>query len=258
MVSLEAVKNIVNIAKEKAEPFNFDSDFLQTFSIPENKIVENIEPLEQETNIFSVNDIIELPANLKEILADSDDYYMFGCRNLFDSILFGNMLDYKLFSDEKKKKMQHDFKMNLISKVKEITTIHNFKVKSVEMTEKINKSEFDNDLMLYLAHFLKRKIVLLSLSSKLYSIYGADYSNPITLIKENQHFMILIHTLSKPFSTEKMEELWNEKLELLKITKYKLTDLVEIANKFNISVLNEKGKKKIKSVLYQEIFNKLN
>jgi hypothetical protein len=258
MVSLEAVRNIINISKEKAEPFNFDSDFLQTFSIPKNKMVETIEPLPQKTSIFSVNDIIELPANLKEILADSDDYYMYGCRNLFDSLLFGNMLDYKLFSDDKKKKLQHDFKMSLISKVKEIVMIHDLKVKSVEMTEKINKYDCDNHLMMYLSHFLKRTIVVLSLSSKLYSIYGVDYSNPITIIKENQHFMILIHTLSKPFSTEKMEQLWNEKLELLKITKYKLTDLVEIANKLNISVLNEHGKKKIKSLLYQEIFNKLN
>ena len=30
--------------------------------------------------------------------------------------------------------------------------------------------------------------------------------------------MILIHTLSKPFCTEKMEELWSERIELLKIT----------------------------------------
>ena len=41
--------------------------------------------------------------------------------------------------------------------------------------------------------------------------------------------MILVHTLNKPFSTEKMEELWCEKIELLKVTKYKVTELVDIA-----------------------------
>ena len=66
---------------------------------------------------------------MKEILADSEDYYIYGCRNLFDTIIFGNMLDYKLYSDEKKKKVQHDFKLSLIAKVKEIMTIHDLKLK---------------------------------------------------------------------------------------------------------------------------------
>lgn len=258
MVSLEAVKNIINIAKEKAEPYNFESNFIQTFSIPENKVIEDTEVQKENTDIFSVNDIIELPASLKEILADSEDYYMYGCRNLFDTILFGNMLDYKLFSDEKKKKVQHDFKLSLISRVKEITTTYDFKVKSVEMTEKIDEGKFDFDILTYLSHFLKRKLIILNLSSKLYSIFGKDYCNPITIIKENKNLMILVHTLSKPFTTEKMEELWCEKIELLKVTKYKVSELIDIANKFNIPVTNEKGKKKVKSVLYEDIFNKLN
>ena len=62
MVSLEAVKNIINIAKEKAEPYNFESNFIQTFSIPENKVIEDTEVQKENTDIFSVNDIIELPA----------------------------------------------------------------------------------------------------------------------------------------------------------------------------------------------------
>ena len=153
MVSLESVKNIINIAKEKADPFNFESDFFKLLVFLKIKIIEDTESKNENTDIFSVNDIIELPASLKEILADSEDYYIYGCHNLYDSVLFGNMLDYKLFSDEKKKKIQHDFKLSLIAKVKEIMTVHNFKVKSVEMTEKIDQSKFDFDLLSYLHIF---------------------------------------------------------------------------------------------------------
>ena len=145
----------------------------------------------------------------------------------------------------------------LFAKVKEIMTIHDFKIKSVEMTEKIDQGEFDFDILSYLSHFLKRKIIILDLSSN-FTLFGKEYCNPITVIKENNNLMILVHTLSKPFSTEKMEELWCEKIELLKVTKYKVTELVDIAIKFNIPIINEKGKKKVKAVLYQDIFNKLN
>jgi hypothetical protein len=72
--------------------------------------------------------------------------------------------------------------------------------------------------------------------------------------------MCLINTISAPFSSDKLVESseWVESIELQRITKYKMPELVEIANKFNVSLLQQNGKKKIKAQLYQDIFNKIN
>ena len=99
----------------------------------------------------------------------------------------------------------------------------------------------------------------MNLQQFVYKHYSG-YKNAIVLVKENDKVMCLINTISAPFSTDKLLESyqWLESIELQRITKYKMPELVEIANKFNVSLLQESGKKKIKAQLYQDIFNKIN
>ena len=262
MVSLDAIKQVIEGVKDKTNSFDFASDFFQTFTIPENKL--SVDEHEQEKcqeaeTIFLINDIIPLTDSIKNILTDSDNYYIFGCSSIYDSILFANMLDYKLFSEDKKKKLTHDFKLELISKVKDITNTNKFQSKSVKITEYLSLGDFNKEVLMFISHFLKRKLILLNIQSNIYEIFG-DYGNPIVLIKENNNFMVLIHTLSAPFDSKLLEESndWCEGFELQKITKYKMPDLIDIATKYNISLINDDGKKKIKTQLYDEIFKKIN
>ena len=192
MVSLEAIKTVIEGVKDKTGSFEFDSDFFQTFTIPENKL--SVEQQEQENttvseNIFSANDIIPLTDSLKQILTDSDNYYIFGCNSIFDSILFANMLDYKLFSEHKKKKVTHDFKLELIANVKDITNTHKFQSKSVKLTEYLSDEQYNKEVLLFISHFLKKKIFILNIKSNVYETFG-EYENSIVLIKEDTNLNI--------------------------------------------------------------------
>ena len=262
MVSLDSVKSIIEGAKGKCSNFSFESTFLQTFKIPENKVLveqEEVSNTSSDKSIFSINDIISLPDSIKDIVSDCDNYYLYGCYSYLDSILFSNILDYKLYSEEKKKKVQHDFKQELMTCVKEIYGRHKFAIKSSEITDKINSAEVDSSVLQFISHYLKRDIVVLNLLNNVYIEYSG-YNNPIVLVKENDNIMCLINSISTPFSKEKLEGSsdWLESIELKKITKYKMPELIEIASKYNISLLHENGKKKIKAQLYQDILNKIN
>ena len=210
-------------------------------------------------SIFSINDIISLPDSIKDIVSDCDNYYLYGCYSYLDSILFSNILDYKLYSEEKKKKVQHDFKQELMENVKDIFSKHKFSIKSSEITNKINSEDIDNSVLQFISHFLKRDILVMNLQQFVYKHYSG-YKNAIVLVKENDKVMCLINTLSAPFSIEKLIQSteWREAIVLQRIAKYKMPELVEIANKFNVSLLQQNGKKKIKAQLYQDIFNKIN
>ena len=157
------------------------SDFLQPFSIPPNlmderhNVTEDGSENDTPTIIYKENEIIEIPSKLNDNL-DLNNYYIFGCFNLLDSILMIIDDTYKL----KNKTEKQESILNLVNELRlNLDSLYSCNVKYFELY-KAKKNKIDQELkkfvynlyILQLVCELKDiNITVINLDKELYSMF---------------------------------------------------------------------------------------
>lgn len=247
---------------------NVDLSFLQPNTIPVNIVNERNctnSPGQIVNEIsYKENDIIEIPSKLNTFL-DLNNYYLFGCLNLVDSILMTIDESYKLFSKTEKEEHIINFISEMRLKLDSLYKINSsfyetLKVRKNKIDQELNKGVYNLYILQLIADFKNINITVLDLNKDIYITYKSNNSNNnVILINITSKYVPLLHIYNYKFSDEDIISItsqFNNNLTLKAISNYTLKDLQTISLEYNINLTNEDLKKKTKQQLYDELNNK--
>lgn len=184
-----------------------------------------------------------------------------GVKDISEIIIGNNEIDFVSIEDDHKKQYIVNKKLQIASDVKKDSSFSNkFTVTLIQ-----NGLQNMNNLssILYLNHHYKIHCIIYNQdTNKYYQTTMKNYPKLICVYKDNK-WNKLDKELSNDINYSDIQELnqiinidtdWMiYKSYLQNISKYKLPDLEKIAQENDISLTNEKGKKKLKKELYNEI-----
>ena len=255
----------------------FNVDFMQSYTIPENlisqeitesKTVEHISKKVDKSFKFIDNELLEMPSNFSDFL-DMNKYYIYGCKNLIESFIYIFNNDYKLENSSSKKQKLEEFYLNLLEKLNKLFSknkdFFNEKKLKKSYIEKLIKRVFVEDVELEnnekmeicyaICNIYETNIVYLDITRNLYKTYGNNFDTNIIIIDYDGKLIPLIHIYGEFLSNDDIENIlkyFKLKIDLKKITTYSLIELQEIAEKNNIDILIN-NKKKTKNQIYNDL-----
>lgn len=251
------------------------NNFLQSGDIPENFVMEaetsDISLIETSNNInnsfvYEQNEILEIPSYFCDFL-DLNKYYIYGCSNYLESILYILDADYKMKNATEKLSVISDFKSILLENLNTSYKKFNYMTEGLKKTiikNSLENNEFDYSVIKYISDFMTINILLINIENKKFSDYkctivdSSEIKNNIILLKFKTHIIPLIHICGEVFTYKDLQKIklnFDEYKTLNKISTYTMNDLIDIANKNNISIYSDNinSKKKLKQQLYNDI-----
>lgn len=261
-------KNINNIISCKTKIDNKDKNVIS---------LDISEPKEPSKYYFktSHSEVSNLPKFMNDLF-ESNDYYCLGVRKnnqFLESLLFVSDKNYKLLSETNQDIKIQEICEKLIENLESYYKKYNYKSKKINkqllIENTIGRKYSDSDFQRYILDFLEINCIELDLNDMSYKILNNIYEdNSLSiLIKQNHSYIPILNSFGKQFNNEfvkKVSKLFVDKTDielvssekLLNIRNYKVSDLQELAIKYNISIhkeVNGKEKKKNKQELYDEI-----
>ena len=187
--------------------------------------------------------------------------------SIFELVLSIKDVNYCILENKEKNKYVSDKKLELCSKIDVDYDILNFNKKVLSKTTicaNLQKKDNMLSLILFYNEFYKINLIIYNKSSNKFYKSGLKNYDNIYITYDNKKWIINdninnddnnysdINELSTILDIDmKTNFVYNSYLKT--ISNYKLDDLVNIGNECNICLTNEKGKKKTKKELYEEI-----
>ena len=204
---------------------------------------------------------------LKDVETESHEITKNIFNSIFELVLSIKDVNYCILENKEKNKYVSDKKLELCSKIDVDYDILNFNKKVLSKTTICSNLQKKNDmlsLILFYNEFYKINLIIYNKSSNKFYRSGLKNYDNIYITYDNKKWIINeninndgnnysdINELSTILDIDmKTNFVYNSYLKT--ISNYKLDDLVIIANECNICLTNEKGKKKTKKELYEEI-----
>lgn len=211
---------------------------------------------------YKENEIIEIPATLGDIL-DLNNYYLFCCFNLLDSILMSIDDTHKLKSVNDKKESIQEFVCKLRDTLDNIYKeepeyYDKLKIKKSKLDSELNNGIFNSYLLKLVSFLTNVNIMVLNIEKNIYMNFTCknNEDNYIVLIDIDSHFIPLIHIYNYKFNKSDIEKIipnFKMNLYLKSVSNYTLKQIQELAQEYNLSIFNEDTKKKTKQNLYDEL-----
>jgi len=273
-ITLNDITKNIKFNKGLSFPKINSNGFQQRFEIPENlQTTTDVETLVQEGNEsssfkFISNEILEIPEYFSDFL-NMNEYYIYGCNTLLETLIYLIDSDYKLENSSEKKKKLEEFYLHILDKLNIIFHKH----KSFYVDNKIkrthsetiikqlysNKNELemaDKLIIFYIVcNIYEVNINIIDIDTKLYTKVANNYDKNIVLINSETKMLPLNQIYGKNLNTEEIDNMlshFKQKINLKKITNYSLTELQELANTHKIDIMND-TKKKTKLQLYNDL-----
>jgi hypothetical protein len=168
-----------------------------------------------------------------------------------------NDFNHYLLNKNNSFKIQNDFKIDLISNIK--NTIDEFKIYKLKINDIENELISNNNISLNIINVFsivyKKSIIILK--NNIYYFFDYSNDNIIYIINNiNNDFLLHLERNNEDIinNIKNTKLLVDYKKPIKSISFYKLKDLQNIAEKLCINILND-GKKKTKKILYEEILN---
>ena len=204
---------------------------------------------------------------LKDVETKSHEITKNIFNSIFELVLSIKDVNYCILENKEKNKYVSDKKLELCSKIDVDYDILNFNKKVLSKTTICSNLQKKSDmlsLILFYNEFYKINLIIYNKSSNKFYRSGLKNYDNIYITYDNKKWIINdninndgnnysdINELSTILDIDmKTNFVYNSYLKT--ISNYKLDDLVIIANECNICLTNEKGKKKTKKELYEEI-----
>lgn len=274
-LTLNDITKQVTYRKGLEFPIINKNNFQQGYTIPENlRLEQNEEDATtiSDTNskkiVFVKDQILQMPEDFSDFL-NMNEYYIFGCDNFLESLLYLLDSDYKLENSSNKQIKLEEFYLKILDKTQMIFT----KFKAFYTKHKIKKTKMESDIKsifaakepiiidqkknvcYFICNLFETNIIILNIESKIYYNISNDYDKSIILIDNDNRLLPLNNIYGRHFSKEESKIIlshFKQKIELKKITNYSLLQLQELAKSNNISV-EENSKKRTKQQLYNDL-----
>ena len=203
---------------------------------------------------------------LKDVPTESHEITKNTFNSIFELVLSIKDVNYCILENKEKDKYVSDKKLELCSKIDVDYDNLNFNKKVLSKTTICSNLQKKNNmlsLILFYNEFYKINLIIYNKSSNKFYRYGLKNYENIYITYGNKKWIINddinddnnysdINELSTILDIDmKTNFVYNSYLKA--ISNYKLDDLVNISNECNICLTNEKGKKKTKKELYEEI-----
>jgi hypothetical protein len=274
----DITKNIKGNKGSDYPTIKINKSFLQTHDIPINlvstetiqEVVESSKNLKLNGQIirFIPDELLEMPNNFSDFL-DLNKYYIYGCSNLLESLIYILDTNYKLENSSSKRAQLEEFYLSVLEKLnvcfqthKDIFNKNKLKRTTLEKKIKdifINSIEIDNNERMDICHVISNiynlNIVYLDLTKKLYRKYDYNYDNNIVILDYDNKLVPLIHIYGELLSNIDIDNIlvhYKMKINLKKITNYSLIELQDMAQQNNIDIIIN-SKNKTKSQLYDDL-----
>lgn len=270
-ITLNDLTKFINQNKQFPKiDISINENYIQPHLIPENIMRNdfdtNLPIVEEKVNIYKENEILEIPSELNELL-DLNNYYIFGCFNLVDSILMAIDEDYKLQNRSGKEESINKFIKEIREKLDSLYSqnsdyFEKNKIRKNKIHLELNQGHYKLYLIRLVCTLKEINITLLNLEKDLYLNFKGNSDRNIILINIDSHFVPLIHIYNYSFSNENIESIisnFNEYLNLKSLNSYNIKELQLLALQKNIDInenVNSKIKKKTKQQLYDELICK--
>lgn len=270
-ITLNDITKNIKFNKSLSFPKINSNRFQQHFKIPENfQTTTDGETQVQEGKEISSfnfipNEILEIPDYFSDFL-NMNDYYIYGCNTLLETLIYLIDPDYKLENSSEKKKKLEEFYLHILDKLNNI--FHNHKsfyndnkikrTHSETIIKKLysNKNELemsDKVIVFYIVcNIYEVNINIIDIDKKLYTKVSNNYDKNIILINYETKMLPLNQIYGKNLNTEEIDNMlshFKQKINLKKITNYSLTELQELSKTHKIDIMND-TKKKTKLQLY--------
>lgn len=265
------IKSIKNVKK-----FNINSSltFIQPFDIPHNEVNkescsivfnENFEASKPLID-YNINEIIEVPEFFSDFL-DLNKYYIYGSKNLYETIEMIKNSEYMNQSDTQKKECLETLKNNMLDNLNTNYKEFNYKttyIPKTEITSYLNEPFPNMTILQYFCDYLNINCLYINVENKRFKLFKClnqnNIKNNIVIIGYNKYILPLINIKYDSFSytdLSKIKEYFKEIKTINKLSSYSLPMLIELANENNISLKDEEtSKKKTKAMLYEDIKKK--
>ena len=274
-ITLNQITTTVKSIKQ-VKKFNINSSlkFIQPFDIPHNEVNmesssivfnENFESSKPLID-YNENEIIEVPEFFSDFI-DLNKYYIYGSKDLFETIEMIKNSEYMNQSETSKKECLENLKNNMIDNLNTNYKEFNYKntyISKTEIANLLNEKYPQMKILQYFCDFLNINCLYISVENKKFKLYKGynqdNIKNNLVIIGYNKYMLPLINIKFDKFTytdLSKIKEYFKEIRELNKIGSYTLPTLIEMANENNISLKDdETSKKKTKAVLYEELKKK--
>ena len=274
-ITLNDITKNIKFNKNLTFPKINSNGFQQRFEIPENlqTITDVEQPLVQEETKSSLfkfisNEILEMPEYFSDFL-NLNDYYIYGCNTLLETLIYLIDSDYKLENSSEKKKKLEEFYLDILDKLNIIFHKHKSfysenKIKRTHSETIIkqlysNKNEqemSDKEIVCFiLCNIYEVNINIIDIDKKLYTKVTNNYDKNIVLINYETKILPLNQIYGKNLNTEEIDNMlshFKQKISLKKITNYSLIELQELAKTHKIDLMND-SKKKTKLQIYNDL-----
>jgi len=271
-ITLNQITTTVKSIKQ-FKKFNINSSlkFIQPFDIPQNEVDmesssivfnENFESSKPLID-YNENEIIEVPEFFSDFL-DLNKYYIYGSKDLFETIEMIKNSEYMNQSETSKKECLEMLKNSMLDNLNTNYKEFNYKntyISKTDITSLLNEKYPPMKILQYFCDFLNINCLYISVQNKKFKLYKGynqdNIKNNLVIIGYNNYMLPLINIKFDKFSytdLSKIKEYFKEIRELNKIGSYTLQTLTEMANENNISLKDdETSKKKTKATLYEEL-----
>lgn len=271
-ITLNQITTTVKSIKQ-LKKFNINSSlkFIQPFDIPQNEVDmesssivfnENFESSKPLID-YNENEIIEVPEFFSDFL-DLNKYYIYGSKDLFETIEMIKNSEYMNQSETSKKECLEMLKNSMLDNLNTNYKEFNYKntyISKTDITSLLNEKYPPMKILQYFCDFLNINCLYISVQNKKFKLYKGynqdNIKNNLVIIGYNNYMLPLINIKFDKFSytdLSKIKEYFKEIRELNKIGSYTLQTLTEMANENNISLKDdETSKKKTKATLYEEL-----
>jgi hypothetical protein len=273
-LNLNEITKCIKFKKHEEYPIiNNINRFTQSYSIPENISVNKVnnkpQNIQQKQLIeFISNEILEIPKYFSEFI-NLNEYYIYGCDTILESLIYILNTDYKLENSSNKKKKLEEFYISVLEKFnfiffkyKDFYNKHKIKRSEAEKIIKeifLNKNNLELNKALVFCYIIcniyEYNIIIIDVDKKMYKKIYNNYEKNIILIEAANKYLPLIQIYNKILNNSDIDNIlggFNEKIDLKKISNYSLNELQEFAEKNNISILDN-NKKKTKKQLYDDL-----
>jgi hypothetical protein len=275
LVNLNDITKQVTFKKGLEFPTIHTNKFRQEFSIPKNLTLEQtvVDSSSDSTTHFKgihfiKDQILQMPEDFSDFL-NMNEYYIFGCDNFLESLLYLLDSDYKLENSSNKQIKLEEFYLRILDKVQTIFS----KFKLFYTNNKIKKTKMESDIKsifaakeaitfeqkrsvcYFICNLYETNIIILNIDKKIYYNISNNYDTSIILIESESRLLPLNNIYGRQFNQEESKivlEHFKQKVELKKITNYSLFQLQQLATSNNIST-TDNSKKRTKQQLYNDL-----